>query len=272
MTVRAVEGPLAVEIDPDHGARLVSFTVAGLELIATQPVPGVPDTITRGSYPMVPWAGRIGHGVVEHGGVRHRLPTADDGNALHGLGRDAVWTQVDDLAFEAELGDPWPVAGTATLRYALTASRLTCTLGWDGAGPGASLGFHPWFRRRLADGSEAVHDVAPERMVERGDAMLPTGRFVEPVAEPWDDCFALQRPPSIRWGDTLTLRLSSDAPWWVVYTRPEHAVCIEPQTAPPDAFVHPSWHRWLDASSITFTLDVEQHGAAGRSAGVAAAP
>jgi aldose 1-epimerase len=29
--------------------------------------------------------------------------------------------------------------------------------------------------------------------------------------------------------------IESDAPWWVVYTEDPDGVCIEPQTAPPDA-------------------------------------
>ena len=260
MSVRAAAGDLAIEVDPAHGARLVSFTVAGEELLSTQEVPGVPTSISRGCYPMVPWAGRIGGGTLEHAGRRHALPLDGDGNALHGLGLDAVWQQDDatddGAAFSVELGDPWPVGGRATLHYALTPRQLVCTLTWDGAGPGASLGLHPWFRRTLSDGTRADVDVAPLEMVER-DGALPTGRLVAPREGPWDDCFRLAGDPVVRWGDALTLRLSSDAPWWVVYSEPEHAVCIEPQTAPPDAFAHPDWHRWLQARSLTFTLDVE---------------
>jgi len=33
----------------------------------------------------------------------------------------------------------------------------------------------------------------------------------------------------------LRLELASSCPWWVVYTQPEHAVCVEPQSGPPDA-------------------------------------
>jgi aldose 1-epimerase len=256
VTVTVSSGPLAVTIDPDHGARLVSFVAHGEELISTQPVDGVPESVSRGSYPMVPWAGRIGHGRLEHAGSTVQLPTGGDAHALHGLGRDAAWHHVGALDFEVELGAPWPATGRARLSYELEDSRLTCTLGWDGSGPGASLGFHPWFVRRLADGTAVELDVEPLTMVERGPDMLPTGRLVDLADPPWDDCFRLAGPPVLRWGERLALRLGSDAPWWVLYTRPEHAVCVEPQTAPPDAFAHPDWHRWLGASSVTLTLDV----------------
>src|SRR5690606_31210972 len=155
--------PLAVEIDPDDGARLVSFSVQGEELLSTQPIPGEPDSLTRGCYPMVPWAGRIGHGVIEHAGEQHHLPTDAAGHALHGTGRDRAWNHVDDLTFEVELGAPWPVSGRATLHYELTDVSLRSTLTWTGAGPGASLGFHPWFRRHLSDGSSASLALQPHQ-------------------------------------------------------------------------------------------------------------
>ena len=33
----------------------------------------------------------------------------------------------------------------------------------------------------------------------------------------------------------LRLELSSSCQWWVVYSEPEHAICVEPQSGPPDA-------------------------------------
>jgi aldose 1-epimerase len=29
--------------------------------------------------------------------------------------------------------------------------------------------------------------------------------------------------------------IESDAPWWVVYTEDSEGICVEPQSAPPDA-------------------------------------
>jgi aldose 1-epimerase len=37
------------------------------------------------------------------------------------------------------------------------------------------------------------------------------------------------------WEDAARIDIESDAPWWVVYTEDADAVCVEPQTAPPDA-------------------------------------
>jgi aldose 1-epimerase len=33
----------------------------------------------------------------------------------------------------------------------------------------------------------------------------------------------------------LTLTIDSDCSHWVVYNEPDHAVCVEPQSGPPDA-------------------------------------
>jgi aldose 1-epimerase len=39
----------------------------------------------------------------------------------------------------------------------------------------------------------------------------------------------------LAWPGLLRLELSSSCPWWVVYSMPEHAICVEPQSGPPDA-------------------------------------
>ena len=63
-----------------------------------------------------------------------------------------------------------------------------------------------------------------------------TERVSPPPPGPWDDCFTdLRRPPVLRWPGFLELTIESDCPAWVVYTEPEDALCVEPQTAPPDA-------------------------------------
>jgi aldose 1-epimerase len=41
--------------------------------------------------------------------------------------------------------------------------------------------------------------------------------------------------PEIIWPGALRLRLLSEVSYWVVYSEPEHAICIEPMTGPPNA-------------------------------------
>ena len=87
-------------------------------------------------------------------------------------------------------------------------------------------------RRRRARAGPST----PARCYVRDAAGIATDATVEPAAGPWDDCFTdLRRPPVLRWPGFLELTIESDCPDWVVYTEPEDALCVEPQTAPPDA-------------------------------------
>jgi len=43
-------------------------------------------------------------------------------------------------------------------------------------------------------------------------------------------------PPRLTWPGVLRLDLRSTAPFWVVFDERDAAICVEPQTAPPDAF------------------------------------
>jgi aldose 1-epimerase len=73
-------------------------------------------------------------------------------------------------------------------------------------------------------------------MLKRNSEGLPTGELITPPAPPWDDAFTeLRGTPAVVWEGVARIDIESDAPWWVVYTEDSDGVCIEPQTAPPDA-------------------------------------
>jgi aldose 1-epimerase len=99
-------------------------------------------------------------------------------------------------------------------------------------------------------------DLDAESMWVRGDDGLPTGEVVSPPpAGPYDDCMTdLRRPPVLRWDGALELTVSSTCDDLVVYDQPTHAVCVEPQTGPPDALrltpilVEPGWPQIAEAS------------------------
>ena len=44
------------------------------------------------------------------------------------------------------------------------------------------------------------------------------------------------RPAVLRWPGALTVTLEAACRCVVVFDEPEHAICVEPQTDPPDAF------------------------------------
>jgi aldose 1-epimerase len=214
-------------INPALGARLASLQIDGLELLTE-----------AGSFPMVPWAGRIRDAVLNVDGQQYQLPVGKDGNAIHGLARNEPWEQIGVGRYIRPIADPWPTRGMAMLEYQLLQDGIRTILTWDdGTDFPVSMGLHPWFNRRLDAGDDVELTFSPTRMVER-DGALPTGRLVEPTSAPWDDCFDVDGDPVLTWPGALEVTLSSSSRWWVVFTEPEHAVCVEPQTAPPDAFHH----------------------------------
>jgi aldose 1-epimerase len=104
----------------------------------------------------------------------------------------------------------------------------------------ATCGWHPWWCRDLAIGGALELDLDLEVLWERDPTGIPTGRQL-PVgrrpAEGWDDCFTVgSRPPELHWPGAVSVVMTSDCPQVVVYDQPAHAACVEPQTAPPDAF------------------------------------
>ncbi|MFM7536536.1 MAG: aldose epimerase, partial [Acidimicrobiales bacterium] len=41
--------------------------------------------------------------------------------------------------------------------------------------------------------------------------------------------------PVLHWPDGCAVTISSSCDHWVIYDEPTHALCVEPQSGPPDA-------------------------------------
>ena len=93
-------------------------------------------------------------------------------------------------------------------------------------------------------------------MFERGEEPFPTGQLIDPKPRPWDDCFTdAGHAPNISWGD-LAISLVSNAKHWVVFDELDHAICVEPQTDPPNAFNHqPTILEAGDALELILSID-----------------
>ena len=230
--VRYSNADAAVEIDLVSGCRLSSLEIAGQEILVTSN----PDPLGWGSYPMAPYAGRVRDGSFTFAGSANRLRIAGDGHAIHGTVLDRQWTAEDDNTFSTRLGESRPFAGQVRQQFTLSPGPLHIRLEVhteDFVMP-ASCGWHPWFRRRIAD-STARLDFRPGFMLEREADGIATRNHVKPKVGPWDDCFGdVTRPPSIRWPGFATLSIESTCRYWVVFTERDHAFCVEPQTAPPN--------------------------------------
>lgn len=236
--LRLHAGSSSVVVDADAGGRLSSLKVGELQLLVVEPALG---TLQWGSYPMVPWAGRIRGGKFEFGGIAYELPCNIPPHSAHGVGFVSQWTVVDEQTIELAMAPPWPFGGRVTQRFDLQPEQLTMTMIVEAeVDMPVMVGWHPWFNRYLQgpDGPvEAAVQFGPAMMYEIDDQAIPTGRLVQPDPPPWDNCFtALEQEPEITWPGLLDLRLSSNCDHWVVYSEPSHALCVEPESAAPDVF------------------------------------
>jgi aldose 1-epimerase len=223
-----------VVVDLAVGGRLASFSIDGIELLRAPR----DDVLRWGSYPMAPWAGRVRDATFAFEGREHRLPVRMPPHAIHGTVFYRRWRQVDDRTIEIDLGPEWPFAGSVIQRFDLATDHLTCRIELHAEVPmPASIGWHPWFVRRPAgiDGELELELDAGE-MLPRDAAEIATRPVVSPPPPgPWDDTFTdLRRPPILRWPGFVELTIESECEYWVVYTEPVDALCVEPQTAPPD--------------------------------------
>lgn len=226
-------------VSPDHGGRLASLTVGGHELLITDAGDGA---MQWGSYPMVPWAGRVRNGRFHFAGRDVELPQNLPPHSAHGVGFTSTWTVVDDRTIHCPLAPPWPFGGTATQRFDLDPAGLTTTLTVTAAeAMPVMVGWHPWFPKTLTgddDVDVAAHlTFGPAMMYELDDVAIPTGQLVDQPEGPWDNCFTnVPGNPCISWPGVLEIELSSSCDHWVVYDQPAHALCVEPQSAAPDVF------------------------------------
>ncbi|MCP3939410.1 MAG: aldose 1-epimerase [Actinomycetia bacterium] len=233
-------GPITAEIDT-FGGRLTSLRVDGMQLLVEHSPDS--DNLRWGCYPMAPWCGRLARGrlnwtdPVDEASTVHRFPLTSPPHAIHGLVNEVEWTQIDETTIATDLADPWPFGGRVTQSFDLTAHSLTIhgeIRAGDMAMP-AMFGWHPWFRKQLTRGKSATLSLIAESAYSTDDNMIPTGHLGPVPSAPWDTCMVdLLLDPVIVWGNALTLTVSSTFDHWVIYTEPEHALCVEPQSGPPN--------------------------------------
>ena len=151
-------GDVTATVYPDAGSRIGQISVAGQPLLVDVPAPAGRHPMTWGSFPMVPWAGRIRQGHYTFDGVDRRLPINHrDGpdprqaHAIHGLAFDRAWhvRDVPGTSCTCSIQLDWEFGGTATHTIALFDDRIVMTLMVESTGIDfpAEIGWHPWFRK-----------------------------------------------------------------------------------------------------------------------------
>ncbi|HNI34126.1 MAG TPA: hypothetical protein PLV93_01940 [Microthrixaceae bacterium] len=226
-----------------QGGRLSSLVVGDLELLVTSG-----EKPTRwGSFPMVPWCGRLRDARLTFDGRCYEFPPTSPPHANHGFGHLQLWSEVESgersVTIRTELGgagtpgEAWPFGGHVEQRFELFDDRLVVAVEVHaGETPmPAMAGWHPWFRRELRRGAPAELSRIGGSVYAVGDDGIPTGDLVPVPAGPWDACFVdIGSDPVVRWPGALELTVSSTFDHWVIYTMPDHALCVEPESGAPN--------------------------------------
>lgn len=247
-----LEAPgVTASIDVERGGRLASLNVRGRELLIGPAGPN-DSSVRWGCYLMAPWPGRLANGRFAWRGRTIQLPRTHGRHAIHGLVWSRPWRvdAVDEARTRASLAcelprDAWPMGGTVRQTFTLTARGLTMDASIEAADAmPAALGWHPWFAR----GGDPVRLTVDAGTVQEAARVTPSGREVPAVGRldlrdgpllgrrRLDHAYLDARSPAvIDWPD-LRVALSYDpSPAVVVVHTPAGAVCVEPQTAPPNA-------------------------------------
>lgn len=233
--MRIANNTAELTVDTQHGGRVSSLRIYGLEILVTE----AEAASDWGFYPMAPWAGRVREGSFDWAGSPKKLPINAPPHALHGTVFDAEWTQTGPNSLCCSLGKHWPWGGEVRSTLTLSNEALDWSLEVHSESEPfpVVVGWHPWFRRRLGSGEPLRLHWDAQEMYARDEEGIPTGALCEPSAPPWDDCFrGLRRSPELLWPGRLLVRLQSSCDHWVVYSEPRDAICIEPQSGPPNAF------------------------------------
>jgi len=239
VTVELNAGSASAVIDQADGGRLTSLVVRSHELLFH----AGDDPTMHGSFVMAPYAGRVRHGQFTHQGSQVQLPINLPPHAAHGLALDQPWTVLERDDSSAILtcyfDERWPFGGRVVQYVRLEAERLVqkVAVEADQRSFPASIGWHPWFARRLSPSAPAHVQLDAAAMLRRDSDYIATTQRMRVPEGPWDDCFVdVDWPVSVSWPGAMRLDISADTNYVVVFDEGEVAACVEPQTAPPNSF------------------------------------
>lgn len=239
----------AITLDPQRGGRAVSWVVEGQEVLAN----AGSHPVQYGMYPMAPWAGRLRENRVTAATAdRNELPQEMDFHppinfmewAIHGTVLDRPlndWKLNDDefRARQVITETPWE----GHVEYAWRVSGLTLITEMEittSSAMPAVIGWHPYFAKNLwgehAQWVAADAQIAPRVGAFADGSLIPWEAHSAPV----DDAFWVPGGElTVHWGTRAGLRVKNSHPWFVVFDELTDAICVEPQTAAPNALATP---------------------------------
>ena len=256
--------PLRLELDPETGGAIASFTHNATPLLRPVSDPRLAAQHGRAvaGYPLIPFANRVGHGRFTFNGTEYQLALnfAGHPHTIHGNAWMRAWTVLAATPTTAHLvlthtppHDPateWPFAYRAEQIFTLHAAGLdvqlsltnTDTTPWP-----AGMGLHPYIARgaetRLQFDADTVWLNGPDSLPTTREAVAHHWDFSEPRAlgqNQIDECYAgWGGEAEITWpAEALKLRIQTGAPFdhLQLYTPPgRDFLGLEPVSNMPNA-------------------------------------
>lgn len=159
MRVRLVNQDLHLELDPAAGGSVSALRWGDQDVLRPAPQRLGPafDPLQYAAFPMVPFVGRIHHGVFaanqRHIRLHPNLPP--EPHTIHGYGWKSAWKVTDQTELSITLShhhsaDAWPWSYDATQTFRLEPQALIVSLSVTNRGDSdmpAGLGWHPYFHR-----------------------------------------------------------------------------------------------------------------------------
>ena len=182
-SLHLASGDLRCEIAPTLGGCVAGLWLGQIPVLRSTPAAALTSVRKAGSYPLVPFSNRIGHGSLRWAGTDHPLvvPEGFEPHAIHGVGWLRPWTVLEAseqfalLSFEHRADESWPFAFDASQAFRLTGTELELTLSITNQSAVAApvgLGWHPYFVKR----ADTHLRFAASGRWEMGDDKLPTRR------------------------------------------------------------------------------------------------
>jgi aldose 1-epimerase len=254
MTLHEISsGDHTIVLDLAAGARAVSWSFEGHELL----VGSNPHPLDCGMYVMAPWVGRNSENTVRWNDRDHVFPTNSGQWAVHGSAYQTdiasvsseILSQSERLVITQNL-DQWVEKLVMQTSWQVFSDRLETSVtlrSHSGAAFPASVGWHPWFRKEIpALGQLKYHAGKAQRYLREGEIDTDAHCEFRPEDGPFDSTLkVLGQKIDLSWGDQLGLTITNSSPWFVLYDQPAHATCIEPQSAPPNAFSRAELNDWV---------------------------
>jgi aldose 1-epimerase len=235
-------GDLRLALRPDLGGSVAGLWLNEWAVLRSTPAAELTSSRVSGCYPLAPYSNRLGYRRFRWLGQDHTTQANFDDNphSVHGMAWQRAWDVLSSSASEAELqlqhpGDAdWPFAFALRQRFVLSASALEVHLSFTNraAQPQpVGLGWHPYFPKRP---HSRLHVELTDRW-ESDASGLPTRRVPQAGIDgdiqhlSFDHCFEGWRGPARIRDEKMSLRLTSSAPYLVVFTPADKPYyCVEP--------------------------------------------